>query len=57
MEIESVKLAIERKRKKSKDMRALAKELGVSHQTLYNALNGIGQPSYKLLKALKLVAA
>lgn len=38
-----------------RNVRELAIELGVSHQTLYNALRGKGNPSYKLLKALKLV--
>ena len=55
MEIDSVKAAIEKRKKKAKNLRALALELGVSHQTLYNALKGSGQPSYKLLKALNLV--
>jgi len=49
-----LKEIIERKRGK-RNVRELAEELGVSHQTLYNAIKGKGNPSYKLLKALKLV--
>jgi DNA-binding XRE family transcriptional regulator len=43
------------KRKGEKTWEALADELGVSRQTLWNALTGKVNPSYKLLKALKLV--
>jgi transcriptional regulator with XRE-family HTH domain len=51
-----VQQAIHHERKRRKlGVRKLADELGVSHQTLYNAINGVGQPSYKLLKALGLV--
>jgi DNA-binding phage protein len=49
-----LKEIIARKRGK-RNVRELATELGVSHQTVYNALKGKGNPSYKLLKALKLV--
>jgi len=51
-----LKEVIERKRGK-RNIRELAKELGVSHQTLYNAIKDKGNPSYKLLKALKLIKA
>lgn len=51
-----LKEIIERKRGK-RNVREFAKELGVSHQTLYNALKGKGQPSYKLLNALGLIRA
>lgn len=43
------------KRKGTKTWEELADELGVSRQTLWNAIKGNGTPSYKLLKALKLV--
>jgi DNA-binding phage protein len=49
-----LKELIERKRGK-RNLRELAIELGVSHQTLYNAMNGKGNPSYKLLSALGLI--
>ena len=55
MEIDSVQAAIEKRRKKFKNLREMALSIGVSHQTLYNALKGTGQPSYKLLKALGLL--
>jgi DNA-binding phage protein len=31
-----------------------AKDIGVTRQTLYNAINGTGEPSAKVLKALGL---
>lgn len=43
------------KKKGTKSLREFASEIGVSHETVRNALNGVGKPSYKLLKALKLV--
>ena len=49
-----LKEVIER-RKGTKTWEELATELGVSRMTLWNAIKGVGSPSYKLLKALKLV--
>jgi len=46
-----------KKKQGTKSLAQLSRELGVSRQTLYNAINGVGNPSYKLLKALNLVRA
>jgi DNA-binding phage protein len=55
VEIQLVIAAIRKRRERVNNMRELALELGVSRMTLYNAMNGVGQPSYKLLSALGLL--
>jgi len=42
------------KRKNGRSWEQVAKELGVSRMTLYNAINGCHTPSPKLLKKLGL---
>jgi len=42
-------------KKGKRSLKQFAKDIGVSRQTLYNAIDGQHEPSYKLLKALGLL--
>jgi DNA-binding phage protein len=50
----SIREAIDKRRGK-RSLSQYARDIGVARQTLYNAMDGTYQPSYKLLKALGLL--